>query len=149
MTDALSSKLADTFDAISILLVFVTVLFGLRYPQIQAQLNVPSPAGPVAKRNLIEQLWTSLLVNCFPLLVVNGAVAYLTAPLMYAILKTSDIHFLDFDFLRSAFFVIALLLYWFFGWALWLTNRMVRCRSTLKEELKKEEEEAAVAARQR
>lgn len=124
--NALDQEIQTAFQATSLILVFVTVLFGLRYPQIQRDIGKETPVGEKAKARLREDLWKSLLVNCTPLLVINGAASYLFSPLLVRVVRGSRFEVWSFDFSRTSFVFIALLVLVFFLWSCYLAAQLVR-----------------------
>jgi hypothetical protein len=128
----LNDEIQAVFEAISLILVFVTVLFGLRYPQIQRDIRAEIPSGDRAKGRHREKLWQSLLVNCIPLLLINGAASYLFLPLFARVLQESHLELWNFDFSRTSFVFIALVVFVFFLWSSYLgvqlVGRMIKSR---------------------
>ena len=122
----LDEEIRAAFEATSLILVFVTVLFGLRYPQIQRDIRAEIPVGDKAKGRHREKLWQSLLVNCIPLLLINGAASYLFLPLFARVLQESHLELWNFDFSRTSFVFIALVVFVFFLWSSYLAVQLVR-----------------------
>jgi hypothetical protein len=122
----LDLEIQMAFQATSLVLVFVMVLFDLRYRQIQSDLQEFIPAGEEAKRDLMGKLRRSLLVNCGPLLLVNGGASYLFLPLFVRILGESRFEPWNFDLSRTSFVFIALLVFGFFLWSAYLAVQLVR-----------------------
>ena len=121
----LNEQIQTAFEAISLILVFVTVLFGLRYPQIQSDIQSSIPEGPKAKQRYRKTLWQSLMVNGVPLLLINGVASYLFLPLFVRVLRESRLNLWNFDFTRTSFVLIALLVFVFFLWSGYLTIRLL------------------------
>lgn len=121
----LNEQIQTAFEAISLILVFVTVLFGLRYPQIQSDIQSLIPEGPKAKQRYRKTLWQSLMVNGVPLLLINGVASYLFLPLFVRVLRESRLNLWNFDFTRTSFVLIALLVFVFFLWSGYLTIRLL------------------------
>ena len=122
----LAQEIQAAFQAISLILVFVTVFFGLRYSRIREHLGETIPAGPEARKQLRRKLAESLLINCAPLLLINGITSYLFAPLFVQVLKESNFELWDFSFTYTSFIFIALLVFIFFLWAGYLAVQLVR-----------------------
>lgn len=121
----LNEQIQTAFEAISLILVFVTVLFGLRYPQIQSDIESSIPEGPKAKQRHRKTLWQSFMVNGVPLLLINGVASYLFLPLFVRVLRESRLNLWDFDFIRTSFVLIALLVFFFFLWSGYLAIRLL------------------------
>jgi hypothetical protein len=128
----LNEEIRAAFEATSLILVFVTILFDLRYPKIQRDIRVEIPSGDKAKGRHREKLWQSLLVNCAPLLLINGAASYLFLPLFIRVLQESHLELWDFDFSRTSFVFITLVVFVFFLWSgylmVQLVGRMIKSR---------------------
>jgi len=123
----LDEGIRAAFEATSLLLVFVAVLFGVRYPQITKDLEEePKEESAEAKGTLRHQLCTSLLANCLPLVVIDGAVFYLFLPLAVRIVRESRFDAWGFDFARTTFLVIAGLVLLFFVWSVYLAVQLAR-----------------------
>ncbi len=106
----MATEIQTTFEAISLLLVFVTILFDVRYKPIQDDLRKDIPQGPKAKMILKKDLLQSLLINCGILVVVNGAIAFLLAPLYFKVIRESRLDLFGFDFMRTAYFIVVSLI---------------------------------------
>lgn len=122
----LDQEIQTAFQATSLILVFVTVLFGLRYPQIRDDIEEEIPAGQDARKRLRKKLCKSFLVNCGPLLLMNGAASYLFSPLFIRVLRRSRFQVWGFDFLRTSFLFIVVLVFIFFLWSAYLGLQLIR-----------------------
>jgi len=130
--NGLDEEIKTAFEATSLILVFVTVFFTLRYPQLQSDIREEIPAGGKARSRHREKLRQSLLINCVPLLLINGGASYLFLPLFVRVLGESRFELWNLDFSRTSFVFVALLVFVFFLWsgylAVQLTRRMVKSR---------------------
>lgn len=118
MNNELNSILNDSFDAISILLVFVTVLFGIRYPEIKTVLDEPLETGkPKALERQKKNIKSVLLIKWIPVLAMNFIVVYSMTPLAFNTISQSSISFFNFDFIRTTFVFI-----WYFNIAFFLIS---------------------------
>ncbi len=125
MMGDLDQEIQAAFEAISLLLVFVAVLFSTRYPQISEDRQLaPTENGADARRRLRDRLRRSLLVNCLPLVLINGAVFYLFLPLAVRIVRESVFDPWGFDFPRTSFLVIAGLVLFFLAWSAYLAVQL-------------------------
>jgi hypothetical protein len=131
----LDEEITTAFQATSLILVFVTVLFGIRYERIRTDIRKPVPPGPEDRRDHRRWLFRSLVANCGPLLLVNGLSCWLFAPLLLRVLKQSRFAVWDFDFARTSFVLISLFVAVFFAWSCVLTIQMARrIMATLRED---------------
>jgi len=122
----ISSRVGDVFDSISVLLVFVSVLFGVRYPEIQKELdgNPPAAGGGTTQKEYQKGILTTFLIRCIPVLVLSGVIAFIFTPLTLDVLRSTDVDLGDFDPILTAFVVICLLLWSLFIWAIVLAIRV-------------------------
>lgn len=122
----INQEIQIAFQATQLILVFVTVLFSLRYPQIQKDIKTIIPTGNRVKEknNLRTKFYQSIKVKCIPLLLINGIASYLFFPLFVQVLATSKIDLWNFDFARTSFMFIALLIFVFFLWSVYLTLKL-------------------------
>lgn len=128
----LGQEIQTAFEAISLVLVFIAVLFDLRYEKIQRDIDADIPPGPDGRERLRKRLWHSLLANCGPLLLINGAASYLFSPLFVRVLRESRLDWFHFEFSYTSFVLISLVVFLFFLWsgflAVQLIIRIVRTR---------------------
>lgn len=118
----------NSFEVVSLILVFAFVLFDIRYPQIINQLDKDIPPTGRKKERLrhAKDLRRTLLVGDLPLIIVYGICAYLFSPLFITVLSNSKLHLWRFDFLLSAFVIVYIFLLVFLLWSLYLALRLIR-----------------------
>lgn len=121
----LDEEIRTAFQATSLVLVFVTVLFGLRYDQIKKDIDTEISTGEHGRRDDRHRLIRSLGANCLPLLVVNALASYLFGPLFLRILTESRFVLWNFDFARTAFVLISIFVFFFLLWSCYLAARLV------------------------
>ena len=110
----INEEIRLAFDAMSLLLVFVTVLFDIRYKVIQKEIEKSIPEGDKAKKQLRRELIRGILINSAPLVVITGGISYLFSPLLRKVIEQSKLNIWNFDFFRSSFVFIVLLIFLFF-----------------------------------
>ena len=123
--DALQEKILAASNLIALLLVFTTVLFDIRYSQIQADLHKSAPSGKKAIQRFRDELIQSLLWKSLPLFAINAVVFCLFLPLLREVLATTELNFWKFDFVLSAFVFITLAEFAFVVWAGYLSIKLV------------------------
>lgn len=107
----------EAFQASSIILVFVTILFGIRYPIIIKEITDEDiPNGELAKKREKKRIKHSFLINCLPLNFVLLWCSYLFIPIFIKILKLTHINLFNFDFLPTSFVFVAI---WIWILTLW------------------------------
>jgi len=107
MRNDLNSILESSFDGISVLLVFVTVLFSLRYPEIISILEEPIEKGkPKNLQKQKREIKKGLFVKWLPVVCLTSIVVYSSCPLAIEVIMSSQIDLLDFDFVRTSFVLI-------------------------------------------
>ena len=123
---SIRERAESVFLALSVLLVFVSLLFTLRYPEI-AQDLMPEDLGEKQreKRRRVRELKTRLVSHLLPVVVGSVALVWLLAPLTLDILSTSQLDPWGFDVVLSAVVVVEA---WVMGLAIWssvLAARMI------------------------
>lgn len=110
-------EILDAFQATSLILVFITVFFNIKYPLIVKNINIEIPEGKLAKKRAKKQILNNLLINNLPTMLLNGGSFYLFLPLTIKILKSSNFSLFHFDILPTAFIFIVLWIGLFFVWS--------------------------------
>lgn len=123
----LESEITTAFQATSLLLVFVSVLFGLRYPQIRADINTEIPEGAKAKKSHRRLLRNSIVLNCLPVVLVTGMTFYLFLPTLLRIWESSHFEPWHFSFVWTSFVLVAMLVLLTFVWSVGLGVQLI-CR---------------------
>lgn len=139
MKNDLNSVLESSFDGISLLLVFVTVLFSLRYPEMIDILEERIEKGK--PKNLEKQIQTiqkGILVKWLPVVCLTFIVAYSSAPLAIEVIKSSRIELLNFDFVRTSFILIWYVNIGFFVGSIVLLLRLFKKRIEIRRSLIKD-----------
>ena len=118
----------DSFNVISLLLVFVFVLFDIRYPQIIKELekDIPDKDLELERKNHRKKLMNRLLYQNLPLIIVNGILLYLFLPLLITVLLNSRFQIWHFDFVRTAFVIVIMLIAAFFFWSIYLAYLLLK-----------------------
>ena len=104
----------DTFQAVGIIIVFVTLLFGMKYTAIVNALTEECPEGPKAKSSLKRRLRSSIATDCLPVLFLTSISLHVLLPLAVEILRLREVSIWSLDMLPFAYIVITL---WVFGLA--------------------------------
>lgn len=126
--DSISPAINNSFDAISLILVFVFVLFDVRYPQITKQLqkDIPPKERKIERENFRKEIKECLIRSDIPLTVITGILLYLFLPLLIQVFQNSRFVFWGFDFARTAFVIVFGLIFFFFAWSAYLGYLLVR-----------------------
>ncbi|PEQ84667.1 hypothetical protein CN481_22125 [Bacillus sp. AFS006103] len=121
MNNELNSILNDSFDAISILLVFVTVLFSIRYPEIKTVIDEPLQNDkPKALERQKKGIRSALLIKWIPVTALNFIVVYSMTPLALNTISKSTLSLFNFDFIRTTFILI-----WYFNIAFFISSIII------------------------
>lgn len=119
-------------EFISLILVFITVFFDLRYPQIIKDIRKGIPSGEKAKKDLKLGLTNSLLTKSLPIVLINLLSFYLFLPSVIEIIKSYKLSLWNFDFAVSTFVFVAFLISIYLFWSLYLfvllIIRINKCR---------------------
>jgi len=110
----LISEVKNSMEAISILVVFVTVLFEIRIKSIQKNLIKSIPVGDFAKKRHRTVLIRDIFFEALPLTFLIGLILYISLPILIKIFKTSTIRFCNFNFYLSAYVLIFHFIGYFF-----------------------------------
>lgn len=122
----LHQEILNIFQVTSLIMVFITVLFGLRYERIINDIDRDIPNGERAKQRELKKLWSSFYINLLPQLVFTGIISYMILPLTVRIITVSRFHLWNFDFLITAFMVVVIWIWFFFAWALSLSYKILK-----------------------
>lgn len=122
----INTEISIAFQATQLILVFLTVLFSLRYPQITKILDeeIPEIEKPIARARLIKKLKKVFFTN-MPLLLISIISSWLFLPLFFKIIFVSKFALWNFDFSRSSFVFIAILIFLFTAWIIKLMVELV------------------------
>lgn len=119
----LDYDIQTAFSGIQLILVFVTVLFGIFYSPITNAINkkIKNVMDSTKLKSIEKELTHILISNCFILILLNGFASYLFSPLFLQLIKESSIFFWTYNFTQGCFFFITLIIYGFFLWSIKLT----------------------------
>lgn len=123
----------EAFDIISLILVFAFVLFDIRYPQINKELDkiIPPEELRQERARLAKDLRRSLLIGAVPLVVIYGVLLYLFSPLFITAVTNANLHLWRFDFILTAFILVYIFIFVFLIWSVYLAVRLInRIRET-------------------
>ncbi|HYF82343.1 MAG TPA: hypothetical protein VEB00_04865 [Clostridia bacterium] len=119
-------SLTEVIQATSVLLVFVTLLFGLKYPENIRDLNMKKPlAGECAIRDFRKELIKRFVVNNLPQIVLFGITGYIFLPTFCDLIASTKFSIWNFEFLPTTFFCIVIWVWWLFLWVLQLSVRLI------------------------
>lgn len=123
----LKSIIIDSFSATSVLLVFVIMLFSLRYPKIIEDIDKEIPREEKTRECEREKrrLMHSFIINCIPQTLLLGITIYLFLPLTIYIIKNSQFSFWNFDFNITMFIFVVGWIWIFFIWSFILGLRVL------------------------
>ena len=128
--DEIQTLVKDSFEVISLILVFAFVLFDIRYPQITRQLERDLPHRDRTKDRQLyaKDLRQAILIGALPLVIIYSLLLFLFTPTLVSIITSSTFQFFRFDFLLTAFVLVYLFILVFALWSLYLTFRLVKRR---------------------
>lgn len=126
--DDINQLIKQSFDSISLILVFVFVLFGIRYPQINDDLKkeIPDSTRKIERKKYKEKLKENLSSKALPLVIIYGFLFYLFLPLLLKIFSSSKLQLWDFDIMRTTFVVVDLFILSFLIWSLSQAIRLIK-----------------------
>lgn len=109
-----SSDIANAFQALSVLLVFNTLLFSIKYPQFISDIdehNLPESNLPRQLNQYKKKMKVNFGSGLIPVLLLNFICSYLVTPATIKFMTISTFSFLEFDFFKTAFVLVSFLLY--------------------------------------
>lgn len=115
-----TSDIANGFQALSVLLVFNSMLFTIKYPQFLSELSEEKPELRNALDDYKKRLRMTFYSSLLPVLMLNFISAYLVSPTAWKFILNSTLSLLDFDFFKTAFVLVSCLLYIVTGWSGWI-----------------------------
>lgn len=118
----INSAIITAFQATQLILVFVTVVFLLRYPQIQEDIHSKTPPGDGEKKSLKKELSQSIWEKCIPLLLINGVAFCLFIPLTWHVIES----IINIDFVRASFLFIVAMIFIILIWSFKLTYELYK-----------------------
>lgn len=126
--DGITSQIKDSFEIISLILVFLFVLFDLKYPKIQEVLSLEKP--PPARLHDIKQFkkkhHQAIWRDAVPLFLGYLILVYLFLPLLFNIVSKTRLNLLHFDFIITAFVFVVLILIGFLLWVIVMLVRLIK-----------------------
>lgn len=129
----LDKQILDAFQASSIILVFVTILFSIRYPKIIEEINKEEiPTGDLAKKREKKRLIQVFMLNCFPLVFILIWCSYLFIPMFITVINNTKINLFHFGFLPTAFVFVVFWVWFLFIWSFWLSCFLYKKISSIK-----------------
>jgi|LSQX01.1.fsa_nt_gb hypothetical protein len=127
----LRSLILDTFQALGIILVFVTLLFSMKYPYIMKTLASETPYGEKEKMRYRRKLTKSLATDCLPVLVLDLISLYVLLPLAVGLLASGMASFWDVNMLPMAYLAITIWLIVLTVWVAILTCKIACKRKSV------------------
>jgi hypothetical protein len=132
--DALTTQIQDSFSATQILLVFITIFFGLKYQEVKNLVNEKIPNDPNDLIDFRKKINSTLKFGCGILLAVLIIIFILFFPLLYSVIINafqyiySNPNPIQYNFIQTSFFTIDLMILGFIIWSLILINELFEFR---------------------
>lgn len=103
--------LNNSMTAISLLLIFITTLFGIKYEKIKKCITEDIEIEKEMKTKHQKKIFKKTLIFEWPpVIFLNLICAYLMFPSIIKIIKNSYFSFLNFDFIRTTFVLVWIML---------------------------------------
>lgn len=118
----------DSLSALSVVLVFVTVLFGIKYPIIVADFKPRDVRGQGALTNERQRLIKSFFANTIPVVISNVVAFLVILPLTVQFFRDGSLSLLGPDILPNLFLFISV---WQLILAVWSIYLLVRAFVTI------------------
>lgn len=130
---SLQALTLDTFQATGLILVFVTLLFGMKYPKIMSDINKENPNGELARKRERKRLLSSFILHCLPQILFYAIASYLFLPLALQIVMQSTFRLWNFNFILTAYIIITIWIWSILIWIIVLSFKMLLKVGSLKE----------------
>lgn len=135
----ISEEITFSFQAAQVLLVFVIFLFTIVFTEIQKTINKNIPKRTKDHKNYLKDLKTVAKPKSILLIVLLATVSYLFSPLFFRVISDSKFKIWDFDFLRTSFVLITILIFSVFIWSIILYVQLNKRIKDVENELPKQE----------
>lgn len=123
----IENEAASTLQATSVLLVFLTLLFTLRYPEIAADLQMENLGEKVKERaKRVRELKVRVITHLLPVVLGGASLSWLQAPLVGRIVAESRLELWSFDILPTAIVMVEVWVITITVWSLALTILLMR-----------------------
>jgi hypothetical protein len=130
---SLADRIKDSFDAASLLLVFVTVLFGIRYAEVHQLLDASAEQNPKARSRQRANIVSGIVGKLAPFLVLAMLPAFIFLPTTVEAIRSSDFHLWNFDLVVTGFVAVACLMWGFVLWGIHTLYLLARKWRSLRE----------------
>jgi hypothetical protein len=132
MTDAaFEQSLVDGSQVVSVLLVFLSILFGIKYQQVVSVLSLEIPDATLTsdRETFREKQWNCLISDVLPVGVPSLILATLLAPASLRIVTGSNMTFLNLDMVRTLFVGVELSILAAVLWSIAVSCRLLSRKS--------------------
>lgn len=123
---SLRDQVLQTFDALNLLLVFLSVLFGIRYSEVIDCLTEEIPYGDNAIRRLRNRTRVIFWTGCVPVMVISIGASLLFLPLAFEVLSTCRFSPWYFDPIVSGFVFVEGISIGLALWMMFLSVQVIR-----------------------
>jgi hypothetical protein len=132
--DELDKSLVDGFTAAAVILAAITVLFGVRYPEVTKVLDETPPGTGAGQGDLRasyrRRLRDTLYARLLPLLILFWAFTLLPLPATVQIVGALDLVPGHYDFIRAAWAVTEAMMLYF---AVWTTRLAIKLYTAIRK----------------
>lgn len=122
----LSQEIIKAFQAISLILIFITMLFTMRYKAIIDMINEDIPVGPKDRMRKKRELKIGFLSCCFPIITLSGVSFYILFPLSIEIISKYRFSIWNFKLLPTSYIFIVIWIGFIFFWSFALGFKLVK-----------------------
>lgn len=122
------TEIENVLNATSLLLVFISVLFGIRYPLANKEITNQKDLAPerrIQRAQELQRLRKFLMTGWLPVPLLIGLITYIHLPLYVQVLSGSQFHIWNFSFLPTAYFLMVSLMIGASLWTLGLTGKLL------------------------
>ncbi|HUZ40845.1 MAG TPA: hypothetical protein VMU68_05585 [Acidimicrobiales bacterium] len=122
----LQAQALDAFQALTLFVAFVTVLFGVRYSSIASAgyADLPGREKPEARKIEQAKRHSIFWAQCVPLVCLTAMPIYVFLPLAFRIVSHGLFRWWGFDVVTQSFVLLTAYLLLFFSWTVVLGVRV-------------------------
>lgn len=122
----IKENIKEIYDALSILLVFVTVIFDLKYSKASEVLNKPKARTKEKIKDQIKEIREMVLGEWLVVTVIFFVIWYIMGPTAIHIIGNYDVKLFDFDITLTVYMIIFAIVSYFTVYVIWIELRLIK-----------------------
>lgn len=122
----IKENIKEIYEALSILLVFITVIFDLKYSKASEVLNKPKARTKEKIKDQIKEIRKMLLGEWLIVTVIFSVIWYIMGPTAIDIIDNYNIKLFNFDIPLTIYMVIWVIVSYFTVYVIWIELRLIK-----------------------